>query len=153
MRRLFTVVLATLMMCALFATAAFAVSEGCATVEGGEIGGGWSGIHDENGHGYLYITGEKYYYFPYEGVDIRIEDGVLHIYGSRGEEIFLCDEFDLAEHPWIQEIIDAYGSEVVIPMHHIDFSGISADADNDGDTVTVVAPQEGKMSLATDEQV
>ena len=153
MKRLLTIILAALMMCSLFAMVVFAVEEGCATVEVGEINGDWSGIHDENGHGYQYITGEKYYYFPYEGVDIRIEDGVLHIYGSRGEEIFLCDEFDLAEHPWMQEIIGAYDGEVKIPRYRAGIAGIFEPAVEDEGTVTVVAPQEGKIAFSIDEQV
>ena len=150
MRRLFAIVLAALMMYAMAMTAVCVLQEGWGDEE--EIiwkeREGLQDVGDVNGSFYRYVgTVEKYYYYLYSDIEARVEDGTLHIYGADGEELFLCDEFDLDKQPWIQEIIDAYDGEVEIPMHHVDIVGIFIPAEEYEGSVTVVAPQEG-LSVA-----
>ena len=95
MKRLLAIILAALMMCALFATAAWA---------DGEL------YSDEIGDYYLYENGavKAYVRLNREAVDVHFVGSGLGYYDLNGNEIILSDMFDDDAHPWIREIIDEY---------------------------------------------
>lgn len=100
MKKLLTMLLATLLLCTLFAIA----------VSASKNENGQTLFSDEIGDYYSYEDGavKAYVHLNQDAVYARFEGIWLCISDLDGNELILSYWFDFSEHPWLEEIIDEY---------------------------------------------